>query len=208
MALQLGFENKRQVKQLAALLGLIALIGGYEVYSALSAPSTPVRTAPPPAAPVVAHAPKPSPDEPSMGPQAQKLNNAGIDPRLHFDILAQSELVEVSGSGRNIFSADTAPAVRIEQPVKSARPSAAAAVVPSGPPEPPKPPAIDLKYFGYKMSRDKTLQAFFVHGEDIFVAKPGDIINRRYQIGAVRPSSVEVTDLAYKNTQNITLSPF
>jgi hypothetical protein len=208
MALALGIENKRQVRLLIVLGVLIALIVGYEVYDNLSSPSTPVRSVPPPQ-PTLANAPKPSPDEPSMGPQAQKLTNAGIDPRLHFDVLAQSEQVEVSGSGRNIFSADTAPAVHIEQPVKSARQTpASAAVVPVGPPPPPKPPEIDLKYFGYKANHDKTLQAFFIHGDDIFVAKSGDVINRRYQIGTIRPSSVEVTDLAYKNTQNITLSPF
>ncbi|WP_420236787.1 hypothetical protein ACOBR2_14270 [Telmatobacter bradus] len=208
MALALGTENKRQLRLFIILLAVIALIGGYEIYDNLSSPSTPVRTVPSPQ-PTLANAPKPSPEEPSMGPQAQKLTNVGIDPRLHFDILAQSEQVEISGSGRNIFSADTAPAVHIEQPVKSARQTAASvAVVPVGPPPPPKPPEIDLKYFGYKANRDKTLQAFFMHGEDIFVAKSGDIINRRFQIGTIRPSSVEVTDLAYKNTQNITLSPF
>jgi len=210
MALQLGLENKRQVRLLAALFAVIVLAGGYEIYSNFiaspSVPTRPIPAAAPEAKPAAAPAaPKTAAAE---GPEAQKLTNAGIDPSLHLDVLMASEAITYQGAGRNIFSADSTP-VKIEQPVKS--PRANSPVVnagPAQPPAPPKPPVIDLKYFGYTMLGDKSLRAFFTHGEDIFMARTGEIINHRYKIGIIRPNSVEVMDMPYNNKQTLPLMSF
>jgi hypothetical protein len=200
MALRLGAENKKQVYLLAALGGAILLIGGFEIYSSFSGPSVPA-----PAAVRVPALRTPGENAPAAaGPEAQKLSNADIDPRLHLDKLAQSEDVAYNGTGRNIFSADSAPVV-IPKPIAPSRPNPGLAVA-QGPPPPPPPPPIDLKYFGYSQDGDKSFKAFFVHGEDIFMAHSGEIVDHRYKVGAIHPMSVEITDLAYNNTKTIPLT--
>lgn len=203
MALPLGAENKKQVYLLIVLAVCIAVGGGFELYTNFSTPSAPT---PPPAAVNAPnlHTPPAQGASSAGGAEAQKLSNADIDPTLHFDKLAQTEDVEYAGTGRNIFSMDSAPPP-IEKQLASARPNPAS-VVPQGPPPPPKPPAIDLKYFGYEQDGDKAFKAFFVHGEDIFMAHSGEIVDHRYKVGAIRPMSVEITDLAYNNTQTIPLT--
>jgi hypothetical protein len=200
MALPLGTENKRQVYLLAALGAGILIIGGIEIYSNFSGPSA---SAPPAVAVKVPalHAP---PGQEASGVEAEKFSNADIDPTLHFDKLAQSEDVSYAGSGRNIFSAESA-LPQIPVAIKSPR-NTVAVNTPPPPPPVPQPPAIDLKYFGYSQDNDKALKAFFVHGEDIFMAHSGEIVDHRYKVGAIHPMSVEITDLAYNHTATISLT--
>jgi hypothetical protein len=202
MALQIGAENKKQVYLLIGLFVIILGVGGYEVYSNFSGPPAAPHAAPAPARPA-AHGAQGHRD--TAGEEAQKLSNDDIDPTLDFDKLAQSEDVEYAGSGRNIFSANSAP---IPPPIAPARPKPGAPDVTQvqQPPPIPKPPAIDLKYFGYSQTPDKLLKAFFVHGDDIFIAATGQIVDHRYKVGAIKPGSVEVTDMAYNNTQTLNIS--
>ncbi len=226
MALALGTENKRQVI-IASVLGVILVICGFVVFHMFFGSPSPSDSGPVPAAPSaqsqpaenqpVQNQPAPAAAQPgtsSGGPsssssvhgnEAQRLSNAGIDPALHFDKLAQSEDVEYSGSGRNIFSADSIP-VSIPKLIASPRPNGSLPVAQNTPLAPPKPPAIDLRYFGYSQDEHKQLKAFFMHGDDIFMAKTGDIVDHRFKIGAIHPLNVEVTDLAYNNTQVVEIS--
>jgi hypothetical protein len=203
MALKLGTENKRQVYIVVGLFAVVIIGGIYEMFDYFGGSPTPrpvpVQTA--------TTASRPAGTKPgTQSADAQKLSNQGLDPTLHFDKLALSEDVEYHGTGRNIFSADSAP-VDIPKPIGPARPGpgAAPSIVQLGPPPPPKPPAIELTYFGYTQSKDKSIKAFFVHGEDIFVAKTGEIVDHRYKVGAILPASVEVTDLGYNNTETLQL---
>jgi len=203
MAIQFGTEKKGQVYLVIALFAVIFVIACVEIIGTFGHSSpTPVQAA---AAPPVQRIPETAGSlsvASTSADDALKLSNTGLDPSLHLDKLVQNESVVYAGNGRNIFSAESAP-VKIETPLASARDQAVLIVPP--PPEPPKPPAIDLKYYGYTQTTDKSLQAFFVHGDDIFVARSGDIVNHRYRVGAIQPGSAQVTDLGYNNTQMLTL---
>ncbi len=203
MAMRLGTENKRQVALVVVLFAFIIIYGGIQAYKSFFAPTTPIRTTPA-AAVRTPSAPGSTGSSTQSGPEAEKLSNAGIDPTLHFEKLAQSEDVHYAGTGRNIFSAESAPV--IETPLKSARMTTQPSV--NVPPSAPLPPSIDLKYFGYSQGPDKSLQAFFTHGEDIFMAKTGEIVDHRYRVGAINPNNVQITDLAYNNTQTVPLTAF
>lgn len=212
--MKIGTEDRKKVMILAGMLAVIIPLAVWELWGAFGGSSAP----PPRPAPVVPAAQHKTTAGRQAGnagavatgtstaaPEAERLNDPdSIDPTLHLAKLAQSEDVEYEGTGRNIFSADSAP-VHIEQPAANPRgPDASVAV--NAPPEPPHPPAIDLKYFGYSESKDKSnIRAFLVHGDDIFMARPGEIIDHRYKVGSITAGSIEVTDLAYNNTQMLPL---
>jgi hypothetical protein len=218
MALRLGTENKRQVYLAFALIAVVVVVGAWEIknYFFSSAPTQSIPappqsvTGPSAARPSAGVASAPAGSNKSgsstQGPNAEKLTNEGLDPTLHLERLAQSEDVEYAGTGRNIFSADSAPPVQIEIAAKGPR-ITPIVTTPPPPPGPPKAPAIDLKYFGYTQDGDKSLKAFFVHGDDVFMARTGEIVDHRYKVGTIAPGTVQVTDLSYNSTQSLPMQP-
>jgi len=212
MALKVGTENKRNV----IIAGvLFAIVVGLVIYQFAGGPSTPTTSpAPAPAqalpaatrqAPAATSAAQTSSSQGTGAPAAHKLSGSGLDPALHLEKLAMSESIEYAGNGRNIFSAESAP-VAIETAAAGARPSAAVEAVNTGPPPPPQPPAIDLKFFGYSANSAGKREAFLLHGDDIFEAAAGEIVNHRYKVVAVDAHSIQITDLSYNNTQTLQLS--
>ncbi len=190
--------NDRKKVAVAAGLGVVVLaLAFHTVFGGPSAsppaPSLPVR----PAAPAVASA--------ASRAGAATPVNAPLDPALHPELMAETENYLYAGSGRNIFSQNSAPptAVHIEQPIGPVRPPKQTPIaVNTGP---PPPPPIDLRFFGYAARKNGTRRAFLTRGDDVFVASEGDVVSHRYKVVSIAPNSVEVEDLPYHNTQTLRL---
>lgn len=128
-----------------------------------------------------------------------------LDPTLRYDWLKRSEDTEYKGSGRNIFQAQLTPPKPIA-PAVTDHPMTGRSVPPPVPTGPPPPPPIELKFYGFASSPGQTKKVFLSQGEDIFIAGEGEIIDRRYKVLRISPSSVEIEDVLNNNRQEIPLS--
>ena len=213
MALKVGSEDKKKVIIASVLGGIVLLLVGKTLWDSFGPSGTPA----PAPAPTVVSAPAAVPTartqmaRNSGAHEAAKVPSslASLDPTLHPEWMAQAESLEYTGKGRNIFSLTSAP-VSIEQPHASAR--QIAAMAPQVPTGPPPPPPIDLKFFGYEAQAHIGLgaanaprKAFLLHGDDVFIANAGDIVDHRYKVVEIAPTSVQVEDIPYHNTQTLPL---
>jgi hypothetical protein len=124
-----------------------------------------------------------------------------LDPTLRLDLLQTSEGTKYEGKGRNIFRAE---AEVIPQPKFSAMKQ-----MPTPPPEPqgpPPPPPIPLRFYGFASRPGEPKRIFLSQGDDVFIAKEGDIVDRRYKILQISPTSVEVEDVLTNNRQSLPLT--
>jgi hypothetical protein len=124
-----------------------------------------------------------------------------LDPTLRLDLLTTSEGTKYEGKGRNIFRAE---AEVIPQPKFSAMKQ-----MPTPPPEPqgpPPPPPIPLRFYGFASRPGEPKRIFLSQGDDVFIAKEGDIVDRRYKILQISPTSVEVEDVLTNNRQSLPLT--
>jgi hypothetical protein len=202
MALKVGTEDKKKV-YMAAGLGAVMLILLLRFLWQNFGPST----APTPAASPAVTEVRPAASEttqdatPGLAHQAAKVGGlAALDPTLHPEIMRQAESLEYTGRGRNIFS-QFSVAPEIPKPVAPIR----QAHVDTGPPPPPPPPPINLGFYGYAAEKTGQKQVFLLHGDDIFIASEGDVVDRRYRVVKINSASVQVEDIPYHNTQTLPL---
>jgi hypothetical protein len=173
---------------------------------------------PPPVAPVVVTAPAkvaPAaktgaavavPPGSAAGVAAKRMGttSAQLDPTLRMEAMLVTESLVYSGSGRNIFSATSVP-IEIPKAIASARPKPGPPPPPPPPPGPPPPPPIDLKFFGTATGGEGKREAFLLHGDDVFLAADGEIVQRRYKVISISANSILVEDLANNNRQTLPL---
>jgi hypothetical protein len=185
---KLGTENKRKTI-IAAVLMLVAVFLLIRAFSGGSedAPA-PTQTVATPTATAAKNKKKP----------ARTLLAHSLDPTLRFDLLKASEDLTYKGNGRNIFSSQAPRPEPIPNPIVN--PAAQ-----ETPPPPPPPPPSGLKFYGFAGPMGGSKKIFLLKGEDIFLAKEGDIVDRRYKITHVGTTSVDVQDVLTNHTETIPL---
>jgi hypothetical protein len=201
--MKLGAENKTTtIVAMALMIVAIFLLarmwtGGGQPAAAANA------TAPQPAAQTPAPVRGRRGSRSGRTPARNTPANNSLDPRLRLDLLKLSEDTEYSGKGRNIFIAQAEIPKPIENPVKEAQKTPEP---PPGPPPPPPPPPINIKFVGFASGGGEPTQVILSQGDNIFVAREGQIVNRRYKVNKINANSVEIEDLLSNNRQTIPLT--
>jgi hypothetical protein len=206
MAIRLGTEDKKKRIIAMVAVSLALTLIAHTVWQLASGP--------PPSAPPVTESSAPATTgvpvvarlRGQSGHPAQRLESAAaLDPTLHPERMAKAENTTYTGTSRNIFSRDSQPpaavnALAIENPIGSVR---TGPMVPAGP---PPPPPIDLKFYGFATEKNGHKLIFLSHLDDVFVAGEGDVVDGRYKVVRIEPTSVIIEDLAYNDNQTLTLT--
>ena len=135
-----------------------------------------------------------------------------IDPTLKLGLMAKLRDLPLEGGERSLFDFGAPPKPKTPpppvQPIKPVTPPPTTAETPPAPiaPVKPPPPPIPLKFYGYvNASRGGLRQAFFLDGDDIFVAGENDVIRDRYKVIRIGVNSAVIEDTANKNQQTLPL---
>lgn len=154
---------------------------------------------------------------PSLLPKKGEDRSASdIDPTLRLDLLAKLAQVKIDRVDRSLFDFGPVeapkpklpePAIQVKQ-VAKAKPF----IGPPAPPPPPPPavkpppPPIPLKFYGNALPvRGGAKRVFCMQGDDILAPAEGEVIQRRYKIVRINPTSVVVEDLDFKHQQTIAI---
>ncbi len=206
----MNLKSSEDRKKIAAMAGFAVIAAGI-VYYEVFYTGTPATPAPSPAAVSASataadNAAAPAPAAAAGKPaKALGTTSSSLDPTLHMEAMLVSESVEYAGSGRNIFSPNSAPpVVKIPPPIAPAR-NVVVNTPPPPPPGPPPPPPIDLKFFGFETSASGKRQAFLLHDDNVYLASAGDVVLRRYRVIAIEARSIQVEDLQNNNKQTLPL---
>jgi hypothetical protein len=190
---KIGAENKKQLRIMIVLLAILLLVGIYNFVdfgtssAASPAPATSTQVA-----------------QPATKAGAPQPFDSTLDPRLHVHELAASQSVKYESGGRNIF--------RMEE-LKSPTETTVASVrqpygpdLPPTPTPPPPPPAIPLKFYGFASKPTEPKRIFLDDEGEVFVARQGDIVERKYKVIQINNTNVIIEDVLNSNRQTIQLS--
>ena len=140
---------------------------------------------------------------------------SSIDPKLQLDLLAKVQAVQPIEGGRNLFQFAAAPAPDKPLPaVPTGVPTIpinhpappTTTVLSSERTGPPAAPPINLKYYGYTLSKsDGRKKAMLLDGDDIFLVVENQTVKQRYRIVRIANTSIDIEDTQFKSTQTLKL---
>jgi hypothetical protein len=188
---KLGNDNRTKTIA-AAALGVVALL--VIIFQLMPSSSTVASTSTPTAM---------NPPEPSPSPARPGHKGAGtakkvrapqsLDPMLNLQQLAITEQIKYEGSGRNIFVSQAEEIPKPLTPGTADGKKEDTRVIQIQPPPPP--PPIPLKFFGFANHPGEPKKIFLSKGDDVFIAGEGEIVDRRYKVLRISPTSVEIQDV-------------
>jgi hypothetical protein len=186
---KIGSEDKTKVRVMLGALAVAALIGFYNLLSSSSS----------------AAAPSAAPAAASTTAQKRSDPEDSLDPTIHLHELRASQSVTYQGSGRNIFRMEQ---IVIPDVAHSVRPPLQPPYVPpiieTGKLQPANP--ITIKFYGFASRPGEQKRVFISDGGEHFVAREGQIIDRRYKIVHISDASLIVEDVLNNTKHDVLLT--
>ncbi len=200
--MKVGTENRKELIAAVVLMAVAALLLMRLVFSSSSSAAVPTASVTP-ATPV----PQPTERRPTSNRGRRRVSMKQpplintLDPRLRLDLLKTTEDTVYEGHGRNIFRAQMEEIPQPKFPVRTDK------QLPPQPVGPPPPPPINLKFYGFANKPGEPKRIFLTKGEDVFIAREGEIVDHRYKVVRINMNSVEIEDVLSNNRQSIPLTP-
>ena len=185
--MKIGAENKKEVRWMIALVVIAVLVGIYNFRDLMTS------SAAPPAVSTAASTTQ------KKGPP---IVDSTLDPRLRLDILAASQNRKYE-AGRNIFHMEE---IKIDKPLDVRVRPPMGPEPPPTPPSPPPPPPITVKFYGFASKPGEPKRIFLADENEVFVAKQGDIVERKYKVIQINNTNVIIEDVLNNNRQPIQLT--
>jgi hypothetical protein len=170
---KIGAEDKTKVRVMVAVLAVAALVILYNVLGSSSSAAAPQSD------PTQSAAKKPAPDN-------------SLDPTIRLEILRASQSVTYRDGGRNIFRMEEP---KIIQPIGPVRPTDHGTQTKLPPNPDYVPPDIPLKFYGFASNPGEPKRIFLWDAGSVFIAREGDIIDRRYKVVQISNASVMIEDV-------------
>lgn len=143
--------------------------------------------------------------------RAVDASSGKVDPTLRLDLLARVQAVPAVANMRNLFETGPAPA-----PIEQTKPIKGPTIIPTAIPPPATQSTeaaqamavnIPLKYYGFAepAARNEGNRGFFLSGDNVLVATEGELLDQRYLVVQLTPTSARVEDTQAKKGQTLAL---